>query len=555
MAALSVDHVLFSKECEIDMSYRRMATHAFVTAAVACGWGGAALAADKPVSGGILTFVVASTAPSYDAHFEQTFGVVHPIGPFYSLLLRANPDNLQDPADFVCDLCEGKWDESNDGMTYTFKIRQNVKFHDGTPLTSADIKATIDKIAFPPEGVPSARQSWYTQIASVEAPEPYKLVVKMKRPLPAIIPALASPFNFVYAKKDLDTHGYKWHQKNINGTGAFTFVQEQPGAFIEGKKNPNYFLKGQPYLDGFKAIQAPKMSVRLQSIRGDRAAVEFRGFPPKARDDLVAALGDKVKVQESNWNVLIGATPNQKKTEYQDPRVRQALGYALDRNGTAAAISQIAITKYVGGIVFPGHPLEAKKDWLAGMPGYGDVKASREKAKQLLKDAGQSKLKLSVWNRAVDQPYKIIGTWYVDQWRKVGIDADQKVVPTGPWYAGMRQTRDFDVSVDPNAQTIVNPTIDTSKYISKGGNNYSNTTDMKSDELYFTMLYETDPKKQFEKMRAFEKHILLDTAQYIPAFWWYRITVQRSYFKGWNSGPSHYVNQGLENVWIDPKLR
>jgi peptide/nickel transport system substrate-binding protein len=297
----------------VEMSHTKIVTYAMIGAAVASGWGTAARAAETPVHGGILTFVVASTAPSYDAHSEDTFGVVHPLAPFYSLLIRANPNNLQDPTDFICDLCEGKWEEAKDHMSYTFKIRENVTFHDGTPLTAADIKATIDKIAFPPEGIPSLRKSWYSQIASVETPEKYKLVVKMKRPLPAIIPALASPFNFVYSKKDLDTHGYKWHQRNINGTGAFIFVQEQPGAFIEGKKNPNYFIKGQPYLDGFKAIQAPKMSVRLQAIRGNRAAVEFRGFPPKARDDLVNALGDKVKVQESNWNVLFGVSPNRRK--------------------------------------------------------------------------------------------------------------------------------------------------------------------------------------------------------------------------------------------------
>ena len=537
------------------MSRVTITATALLGMAFAGGWGGAAVAAEKPVHGGILNFVVASTAPSYDAHMEDTFGVIHPIRPFYSLLIKANPDNLQDPTDFVCDLCEGKWVESPDHMSYTFKIRENVKFHDGTPLTAADIKASLDKIIFPPEGVPSLRKSWYSQIASVETPEKYKLVIKMKRPLPAIIPALASPFNFIYSKKDLDTHGYKWNMRHVNGTGAFMFVQEQPGAFIEGKRNPNYFIKGLPYLDGFKAIQAPKMSVRMQAIRGNRAGIEFRGFPPKARDDLVRALGNKVRVQESNWNVLFGVSPNQKKKEFQDVRVRQALGYALDRYGTAAEISRIAITKYVGGLVFPGHPLEAKKDWLAKMPGYShDMKASRAKAVALLKEAGYPHLKFSLWNRAVDQPYKIMGTWYVDQWRKVGIDASQQVVPTGPWYAGLRQTRDFDVGVTPNAQTIVNPTIDTSKYTSTAGDNYSNTPNKKSDELYYAMLYETDPAKQYEKMRAYEKFVLLDGAEYIPAFWWYRITVQRSYVKGWSIGPSHYVNQGLERVWIDPKL-
>jgi peptide/nickel transport system substrate-binding protein len=522
---------------------------------LAAGGAVTALAAETPVRGGTLEFVVGSTAPSYDAHQETTFGVVHPIGPFYSLLIQANPDNPQATDDFICDLCE-TFSKAPDGMSYTFNIRKGVKFHDGTPLTAADLKASIDKIVFPPENVPSSRKAWYTQIASVETPESHKLVVKMKRPLGAILPALASPFNFIYSKKDLDTHGYTWHKQNVNGTGPFKFVQEQPGAFIEGKRNDDYFVKGKPYIDGFKAIQAPKMSVRLQAIRGDRAAVEFRGFPPKARDDLVSAMGDKIKVQESDWNVMFGAGPNQKLPRFQDVRVRQALGYALDRWNGAKHLSQIAIVKTVGGVVFPSHKLAGSQEWLATMPGFGkDAKANKEKAKQLLKDAGQPNLKVTLWNRAIDQPYKILGTWYVDEWRKVGMNADQKVLPSGPWYAGLRQTRDFDVAVDINAQTVINPAIDVSKWIKGAGNNYSNHEDQKTTDLYLDMLNEPDEKKQFDKMRAYEGHILKEQAHFIPGLWWYRIMPHRTYFKGWKISPSHYLNQQLDSVWIDPKLR
>jgi peptide/nickel transport system substrate-binding protein len=533
----------------------RLLSSALLGATLAVG-GAATASAETPVKGGILNFVVGSKIPSYDAHQETTFGMIHPIRPFYSLLIRVNPDNPQSTTDFVCDLCEGKFVTAPDGMSYTFNIRQNVKFHDGTPLTAADVKASLDKIIFPPEGVPSSRKAWYTQIASVEAPEKYKLVIKMKRALPAIVPALASPFNFIYSKKDLDEHGYTWHKSHINGTGAFKFVQHQPGAFVEGKRNEDYYIKGQPYLDGFKAISAPKMSVRLQAIRGDRAAIEFRGFPPKARDDLVAALGDKIKVQESNWNVLFGYGPNQKLKRFQDVRVRQALGYALDRWNGAKYLSKIAIIKSVGGIVFPGHALEASKEHLESLPGYGhDVKANQAKAKALLKEAGFPNLKVTLWNRAVDQPYKILGTWAVDQWRKVGIKADQQVVPSGPWYAGLRQTRDKDVVVDINAQTVINPPIDVSKWIVGAGNNYTNNTDPKTTELYLAMLNQSDPKKQYAAMRAYEDNVLKDDAIFVPGFWWYRIIPERTYVKGWKIGPSHYINQGLENIWIDPKLR
>ena len=528
--------------------------HGTLGATAALGLASAAQAAETPVHGGILNFVVGSTIPSYDAHQESTFGMIHPIRPFYSLLIRVDPSN---PASgkLVCDLCT-TYEKAKDGMSYTFNIRQHVKFHDGTPLTAADIKATLDKIIFPPKGVPSSRKSWYTQIASIDVPSKYKVVVKMKRPLNAILPALASPFNFVYSKKDLDEHGYSWHKTHINGTGAFIFVREEPGAFVEGKKNPNYYVKGEPYLDGFKAIQAPKMSVRLQAIRGDRAAIEFRGFPPKARDDLVHALGNKITVQESDWNVLMGAGPNEKIKRFQDVRVRQALAYAFDRWNGAKYLSKIAVVRTVGGIVFPGHPLAAKKKWLETLPGYGlDVKAARAKARKLLKEAGYPHLKLTFWNRAVDQPYKAMGTWYVDQWRRIGVDADQDVVPTGPWYAGLRKTRDKDVVMDNNAQSIVNPAIDTSKWVKGGGIEYTNHQDDHVTELYLAMLTEPDPEKQYDKMRAYEKYLLGTKAIYIPGLWWYRIVPYRSYVKGWKIGPSHYLNQGLENVWIDPKLR
>jgi len=537
------------------------ATAAALGATLAFGAVTIAAAAEKPVRGGILQFVVGSKIPSYDGHRESTFGMIHPIRPFYSLLIRINPNNAQSTTDFVCDLCE-TYKASADQMSYTFNIRKNVKFHDGTPLTSADIKASLDKIVFPPKGVPSTRQAWYSQIAAIEAPDKYTVVVKMKRPVPAIIPALASPFNFTYSKKDLDTHGYTWHMKNINGTGAFKFVQHQPGAFVEGKRNDDYYLKGKPYLDGFKAISAPKMSVRLQAIRGNRAAAEFRGFPPKARDDLVRALGKKVKVYESDWNVVMGAEPNFKKKRFQDVRVRQALNYALDRWNGSKYLSQIALIKTVGGIYFPTHGLAAKKKWMQdNLAGYHpNTKANREKAKKLLKDAGYPDLKVTLWNRAVDQPYKVVGTWLVDQWRKVGIKADQSVVPSGPWYAGFRKTKDTDVHVAFNAQTVINPTIDVSRWMCSAGNNYSNCDEnaelkKKTEDLYFSMLYETDAKKQYEKSRAYEKYVLNDQAIFITGFWWYKINVQRTYMKGWQIAPSHYLNQHLDQVWIDPKLR
>ncbi len=509
--------------------------------------------AQTPKRGGILEFVVASKIPSYDGHQETTFGMIHPIRPFYSLLIRINPLNPQSATDFVCDLCAGKVPEATDGGTkYTFKIKSGVKFHDGTPLTSADIKATYDKLIFPPKGVPSSRKTFYTMVESVTTPDAETVVFKLKYASGAFIPALATPFNFVYSKKDLDTHGYSWHKTNINGTGAFRFKQHQPGAFVEGVRNDDFHIKGRPYLDGYKAIAAPKMALRIQAIRGDRAAIEFRGFPPKARDDLVKALGDKITVQESDWNCASTFVFNNKRPPFDDVRVRRALTLAVDRWSGSKFVSKIAIVKSVGGIVYPGSPLAATKEELMGIVGYGtDIEKSRAEAKRLLKEAGQENLTFDLHNRAVDQPYKLVGTWLIDQWRRIGVKVTQKAVPTGQWYDVYRKTHDFDVGVHATCQSVINPLADVAVWLCGEANNYMECEDPKLHELFAKMNREGDPAKQRVIMRQFEKRALDEKVHAAMVLWWYKINPHRSYVKGWKIAPSHYLNQHLDTVWLD----
>ncbi len=508
--------------------------------------------AATPKRGGILNFVVGSKIPSYDGHIESTFGMIHPIRPFYSLLFRVNPDNPADPTDFLCDVCEGSVPAGAKGGTeYTFKIRKDVSFHDGTPLTAHDVKATFDKIVFPPEGVPSNRKAMFRMVKSIEVPDDYTIVFTLHFPSGAFIPSMGMPFNFLYSKKDLDAHGFEWHKKNVNGSGAFIFVEHVAGSHVAGKRNPNYHHEGKPYLDGYKAISAPKMSVRLQAIRGDRAAIEFRGFPPKARDDLVNALGDEITVQESDWNCALMFTANTRRKPFDDPRVRHALTLAVDRYEASEYLANIAIVKTVGGIVFPSHPLAATAEELEGLIGFSrDIEASRAKARALLKEAGAEGIEFDFNNRGVDQPYKVVGTWLVDQWRQIGLKPIQRVQPSPQFYATLRKKHDFDVSVDFNCQSIVNPIADVTKFLCSAGNHYSGCENPKLDAIYDTLLKAETPAQQRSIMREFEKEAY-DTAGTNLTLWWYKINPHRSYVKGWKIAPSHYLNQSLDQIWLD----
>jgi peptide/nickel transport system substrate-binding protein len=505
--------------------------------------------AQTPKRGGILKFVVPDEPPSFDGHRETTFALIHPIAPFYSTLIRAEPEN-PNSGNYVCDVCTEMPEPADGGKSYTFKIRKDVKFHDGAAMTAQDVHATFQRIVFPPKGVSSARVAQFDMVESISAPDAETVVFKLKYPSGAFIPSVATPYNFIYQKAKLDADQH-WYEKNVQGSGPFVFEERQAGAFIKGKKNANYHHKGKPYLDGFEAIFAKQESVRVQSIRGDRAAIEFRGFPPKARDDLVAALGKDITVQESDWNCVLLVTPNHQKKPFDDVRVRRALTLALDRWQGSKDLSKIAILKAVGGIAFPGHPLATPKAELEKLAGYSpDIAKSRAEAKRLLKEAGVPDLKFTLANRAVDQPYTPLGIWLIDQWKEVGITVDQKMEGTGPFFALLREGK-FDVAVEFNCQSIVNPLVDVSRFRPDAGDQYGKFQDPELIKLHDAMNRTGDVAEQKRLMRTYEKRILDEQAHQFITMWWYRIIPHRSYVKGWTVTPSHYLNQDLSQVWLD----
>jgi len=515
-----------------------------------------ALAEDTPKRGGTLTYLIPADAPpSFDGHRENTFATIHAMAPFYSVLIRANPDNPSDTTQFVCDVCTAIPEPTDGGRTYTFPIRNDVRFHDGSALTAYDVAASWNEIIFPPDGVVSAQRGYYSMVDKVEASDPNTVVFHLKFATAAFLPALANPYTFIYEKAILDdpNRGPHWYEKNVMGSGPFEFVSFEAGQSITGERNPNYFRPGLPRLDGFVGIYADKQATRVAAIRGDRAAIEFRGFPPATRDDLVATLGDQLTVQESDWNCGALITPNHQKKPFDDARVRRALSLAIDRWNSAPALAKITIEKTVGGVGFPGSPLAATKDELQQLAGYWpDINKSRDEARRLLKEAGAEGLSFELLNRNVDQPYKFNATWVIDEWSKIGLKVTQKVLATGP-YTEAIQHGDFAAALDGDCQTVVNPLLDGTKYLphSVSPFNFGNYDDREEIDLYDRMLRETDFTRQRELMRQFEKRVLDTEAHEIFLLWRYRIVPYRSYVKGWKISPSHYVNQDLATIWLD----
>jgi len=506
-----------------------------------------ASAQDKPRYGGELLFVVAAEPPGFDGHREETFAMLHPIGPHYNTLLRVDPFD-KTGTKFIGDLAES-WTVSADKRTYTFKVRQGVKFHDGSVMTSRDVKASYDKIIFPPAGVVSSRQAAYRAVEAVEAPTADTIVFRLKWPEASIIANLSSPWNFIY-KADILAKDPNWYDKNVMGTGPFKFVEYVRGSHWIGKKNPDYWDKGKPYLDGYRAIFIQDAAAQVAAIRGERAMIQFRGFTPQQRDTLVAALGSKITVQESPWNCSIQVAMNQQKKPFDDKRVRRALTLALDRWEGSKALSRIAVVKEVAGIQVPGTPWATPPEELVKLAGYGrDINASRAEARRLLKEAGQENLSFTLLNRATPMPYEPVGIWLIDQWRQIGVTVKQNVVETAGWLSAQK-SGDFEVSTNAPCNSIVEPDMDLHWYLTTSPVNFSKHKDTVMDDLYQKQSRAIDPEERRKHLRAFEKRLYDDEAHFIMTFQWNRIIPHLSKVRGYTITPSHFLNCQLDTVWL-----
>ena len=501
----------------------------------------------QPRSGGELVFIVAAEPPSFDGHREETFAMLHPTGPHYSTLMRVDPTD-RTGTKFIGDLAES-WTISPDKKTYTFKIRKGVKFHSGAVLTATDVKASYDHIIFPPTGVVSSRQAAYRGVESVEAPNAETVVFRLKAPEASFLANLSSPWNYIYRAENL-AKDPRWYEKNIDGTGPFKFVEYVRGSHWVAKKNPDYWDKGKPYLDGYRAIFIQDAGAQVAAIRGERAMIQFRGFSPSQRDALTQALGNKITVQESPWNCSIQVAMNQEKKPFQDKRVRRALTLALDRWAGSAALSRIAVVKDVAGIQVPGTPYATPPEELKKLAGYGtDINAARAEARRLLKEAGAEGLAFTLTNRAVPMPYEPVGIWLIDQWRQVGLNVRQVSLESAAWLQAQKNG-EFEVSTNAPCNSIVEPDMDLHWFLTTSPVNFSRHKDTVMDDLYQRQSRAIDPEERRKLLRAFEKRLYDEEVHYIMTFQWNRIVPYNSKVHGWTITPSHFLNCQLDTVWL-----
>ncbi len=491
-----------------------------------------AFAADQGLSLGTIGDVT-----NYDCH-DSTFAI-GVLAPHYSLLLRY--DNGE-AAKIIGDLASS-WEVSGDGLTYTFKLRDNVRFHDGSALTSNDVRVSYERIKSPPEGVVSPRRGELEDVASIETPDERTVVFKLAQVNSGMLDIFASPYNCIYSSALLASDP-EYPKAKVMGTGPFKFVDYQRATRWRSERFDQYFLPGLPHLARLEQIWFQSAGAMINAIAGAQIDGTLQLLSPSDITRIKQSRGESVQFPSSESITLLMVAFNSKRAPFDDERVRRALLMAIDREGGLPLMLQNTNLRSIGGIVRPGYQMAQPAEKLGDLSRTSaDMGAAREEARKLLADAGALDLKIKLVNRNRANPWQTLGVFVADQWRQIGLDVELEILDDSAYVNRMSQ-RDFDVALDFNTQSSDHPSLTFVKYVPGSRSNFAGYEDDRLTALFSELKAAPTPEIQIEKAHAFENR-LLEKAYVAPLYWASRTAAMPADLKGWISQPSYYSGWDL----------
>ena len=241
-----------------------------------------------PKRGGVLQSVLIEDPPGLIIHESATVSNVWPMAPCYSNLVLFHPLKPLETMDTVMPELAERWSWQDNYRNLVFFLRKNVKWHDGQPFTSKDVKHTFDMVREAKDTTArlrlSPRKDWYANVDGIEAPDPYTVVFKLRRPQPSLLLMLASGYSPVYPAH---VPVNELRQRCV-GTGPFRLKEYSRGQFVELERNPDYFVTGRPYLDGLRYTIITERGTRLAALQAGR----LDAFVPL---EMTKAMADTVK--------------------------------------------------------------------------------------------------------------------------------------------------------------------------------------------------------------------------------------------------------------------
>ena len=498
-------------------------------------------AEQTPRAGGILTMWIAADPPNFDVHQNSTYVTQHVTAPCYNNLVQYDP---LDPERVIPDLAE-RWEVSPDGQRYTFQLRPDVRFHDGQPCTSADVKVSLDRIRQPPAGVISIRQEAFEAIDDVLTPDPSTVIIALKQGNASLLGNLAGGHMAIYPHHVLEKEGDM--KKVMVGTGPFKLKKYTRGVSVELERNPDYFIRGRPYLDGITIFIMPDPNSAYAAFRTGRLLM-LRLLEMNLGKRVEQELGEKVILQRTAGYRFRAFNLNTTRKPWDDLRVRQAVSLAIDRQASIRLVSDGEGA--IGGSMPPTGAWSLSPEELRGIAGYApDVEANRARARQLLTEAGfPDGFKTTMLVRRVT-PSERLAVFLKDQLSKIGIEATLDVQETATAYDAINR-RAYDTAPWETAFAVADPdSVFSEFFVCKAARNYALLCLPEVDELFRQQSQTLNTAERKKLVHEMDRRILHSYGS-IMLHWGNYLTTQWPQVRNWLQHPSLYNNQRMQDVWI-----
>jgi len=501
-----------------------------------------------PKRGGTLRIAAGTvTAPHFDLHQGAPAAVL--TQPYNNLVRKDLTDGLRG---IIPDLAQ-RWDAASDGKTYTFFLRDGVKFHDGTPFSADDVVATFSRILSPPAGVASVLRSQLDMLDHVEAVDRLTARFVLKHPALPFLETLTQPAMIIYPKKTLDENNGDLRKVVAPGTGAFMFKDQKAGEKWTFVRNPNYWDSELPYVDTLELLDTPQLTDRGTAVLTGQADMTWNASVDTWHEGQGRA--DTLSVAQIPNFGAHTAHLNNTRGPLGDKRVRRAIHLAVSRQNIFKAY-QGQEPIFLGRWMSYASPASPPLAEIEKLPGYrADKTADVAEGKRLMAEAGYANGFGPVELVSATAPWaaEIMAPAFADELKRtLGITTTIRLVERGLLIEEYKKGS-FDILVETQfASPIADYTPAWNQYLRSGGSqNWSRYTNPDFDVLLDRLNVEADATRQ---KAIFEQGMdMLDQeAPFFVTGFTAHSAMWRSTMKGLALDKRVYVEWGrVETAWLD----
>ncbi|MBI4083973.1 MAG: ABC transporter substrate-binding protein [Candidatus Lambdaproteobacteria bacterium] len=500
--------------------------------------------------GGVLRAFIRDNPTTLSIHEASATTETWPVAPMYNNLVWFDTLIPREALETVRPELAERWSWRNGNTQLAFKLRQDVRWHDGRPFTSKDVKHTFDVVREVAQQKlkTNPRRQWYFNVKEVLTNGDHEVIFRLGRPQPSLVALLAGGYSPVYPAH-IDTAEWR---TGATGTGPFKLKEFKRDQAVVLEKNSSYFVFGLPYLDGiyFPVIKArASQTAALIARQVDASNTDISTRPVyEALRKANVGIAFAPTVTNSGVNIIL----NTQKPPFNNLRLRQAVNLAMDRPAFVRSVYQEGAVPGGAMIPAPAGTWGLAPEQLANLPGFGKPAQNKAEARRLLAEEGYtaaSPLRLKLSTRAL-VTYVDVATWAIGQLKEVGIQAELEQVETATWFSKLAR-REFTIGANVTAIGVDDPdAVLYETYKCGSQRNYTDYCNREMEQRFDAQSVEFDATKRLAQVHAIDVLLQQEVARPYLA---YRVDYfpHYPYVKNWIPHNSTFNGWRMAEVWLD----